>query len=231
MKKNVPLDLLEALQPIADKNLDLVVTIKDANSLFHLKDKDETSTFHFKVISHAINKGKFEYKVEFKPKNKLDVSSHSANYSPTNVKIKLKEWLNILQGYDNLVTVYDNPKIKIYQEEFESKFEIIDEDSEITCFDLEQQVFIDEYIDSSIKKIELLKSNAPKEEVVYLEELIEDANLIKKNLTKETKKQIIRRLSVFWAKARYIGLPVLKEIFINVASEVSKKILMGYINI
>ena len=79
----------------------------------------------------------------------------------------------------------------------------MDEDAEYTSFDLDKQLFIGSYLDNAILKLESAITEENKEEI---EDLIADANSLKTEQTQLTKKQVIKRLSKIWAKARKYGL-------------------------
>jgi hypothetical protein len=227
MKKKIPLAILEALQPVADNNLDLTKTVKDTNSMFHLVDKDDNSDFYFKVTKQEARSGKLNYLVEFKPKSKDNVNAHPAWLTLEGVLTSIKQWLELLQAYNKIYTIYDDPILKSNQERFEKQFDIIDEDADTTSFDLSQQIFLDEYLNNVKSKLIALQEGRKEKEVKELEELALEAIEIQSELTKATKRQIINRLTKLWAKAQKIGLDVIKEIFVSVTTELAKRLLTG----
>jgi predicted transcriptional regulator YdeE len=227
MKKKIPLAILEALQPVADNNLDLTKTVKDSNSMFHLVDKDENSDFYFKVSKQEVQGGKLTYLIEFKPKNKENVNPHSAWLPIESVVTSITKWLELLQAYNKIHTIYDDPILKSNQERFEKQFEILDDDADSTSFDLEQQMFLDEYLNNVKSKLLALQLGKPENQVIELENLATEASEIQGILTKETKRQIVNRLSKLWAKAQKVGLDVIKEIFVSVTTELAKRLLTG----
>ncbi|MES2795250.1 MAG: hypothetical protein V4683_04750 [Bacteroidota bacterium] len=227
MKKKIPLAILEALQPLADNNLDLTKTVKDSNSLFYLIDKDENSDFYFKVSKQEARQGKLLYLIEFKPKSQDNLSPHSVWSTSGGVLTTIKKWLELLQAYDKIHTIYDDPIIKSNQERFEKQFDILEDDADTTSFDLEQQIFLDEYLDNVKSKLQALQERRPENQARELEELALEASEIQSGLTKETKRQIVRRLSKLWAKAQKLGFDVIREIFVSVTSELAKRLLTG----
>jgi hypothetical protein len=227
MKKKIPLAILEALQPVADNNLDLTKTVKDPDSMFHLVDKDESSDFYFKVTKQEARSGKLNYLIDFKPRSKDNVNPHSVWLTLDGVLTTIKKWLELLQAYNKIHTIYDDPILKRNQERFEKQFDILDEDADTTSFDLSQQIFLDEYLSNVKSKLLALQEGRAEKEVKELEELSLEATEIQSDLTKATKRQIVKRLSKLWAKAQKIGLDVIKEIFVSVTAELAKRLLTG----
>lgn len=227
MKKKIPLAILEALQPVADNNLDLVKTVKDPNSMFHLIDKDENSDFFFKVVKQEARSMNLSYLIEFKPKSKEDVSVKSTWQDIKGVLSRITNWLALLQAYNKIRTIYDDPILIGYQERFEKQFEILDSDADSSSFDLAQQIFLDDYLNDVKSKLAELRAGRSETQIKDFEELEAVASDIQKNLTNETKRQIVKRLSYMWARAQKAGLDVIKEIFINVISELTTRFLTG----
>lgn len=227
MKKKAPLKLLQALQPITDKNLDLIIPIYDEKSILHLTDKDAESDFYFKVTETAQQPGVERFIIEYKPDSIRSTRKISIALEIEGVVDRLKGWLQLISNYNGIKTIYDDPIVKKYQEDFYKKIEIIDEDADKVSFNLEQQIFLDEYL-RKVKGI-LTEINKEKSESDRLEinELIKEADVIKNNITKETKRDIIIRLSKFFGKAQKVGLDVIKEIFIKIGTELVSKLVLG----
>lgn len=227
MKKKIPLAILEVLQPVADNNLDLTKTVKDSNSMFHLIDKDENSDFYFKVTKQEARSGTLNYLIEYKPKSKDNVNTHSVWLSLDGVLTNIKKWLGLLQAYNKIHTIYDDPILKSNQERFEKQFDILEDDADTSSFDLEQQIFLEEYLNNVKSKLLSLQEGRPENQVKELEELALEVTEIQSGLTKETKRQIVKRLTKLWAKAQKVGLDVIKEIFVSVTAELAKRLLTG----
>lgn len=227
MKKKIPLVILGALQPVADNNLNLIKVIKDSDSIFHLVDKDEDSDFYFKVSKQELRNGNLNYLIEYKPQSKDLVNAKSVWVSSEGVLQVVKRWLELLEEYNKIYTIYDDPILKNNQERFEKQFEILDDNSETTSFNLNQQMFLDEYLNTVKSKLLALQEGRTEDQVKELEDLAIEATEIQNNLTKQTKSQIIKRLSLLWGKAQKIGLDVIKEIFVSVTTELAKQLLIG----
>ncbi len=227
MKKKIPLAILEVLQPIIDKNLDLIKPVKYEDGISHLVDNDENSDFYFKVIRQEMSNGKNGYVVEYKPTNKDNVKANSLWTDIKDINSYITEWLNIISSYNALHTIYDDPILKSNQERFEKEFNLVDEDAKTSSFELKQLLFLEDYLDTTKSKLSILKEKANEQTAIEIEELEIEVTEIKADLTKQTKQQIFKRLTKFWAKAQKTGLEVIKEVLINVTAEITKQLLLG----
>jgi len=193
--------------------------------MFYLVDRDTKSDFYFKITKQESRAGKLVYLLDYKPKNKDKVDANSLWLTLESIPAHLEKWFGLLKAYNSIHTVYDDPITKSNQERFEKQFEILDEDADTATFDLQQQLYLDNYLDNVKTKLIKLKEGRPENESKVLDEIAEEATEIQVKLTKETKSQIIKRLSRLWARAQKLGLEVIKEIFVNVAVEIAKKLL------
>ncbi len=231
-KKDFHLAVLEEMekeiQPLLDSGGLFATKIKDEQVLYHLIDNDKESNFFFTINDYQINAGgEILYFIVRKPYTKRDLGNHEGWVPLKTVKLEFDAWIEIIKGYEKAKFIYDDPILQSYQEKFEKKFEIIDDDANTSPFDLEQQVFLDKYLDGVQGQVKQLKVGRNEEEQELLTGIENDVSEIKKNLTKESKKKIVQRLSRLWAKAQKVGLDVLKEIFVNVSAEIIKKLMTG----
>jgi hypothetical protein len=130
--------------------------------------------------------------------------------------IDLESWINVIQSFDVTPHFSNNPILENYIEENYQEYEILDDDADIVSFDLSKQILIDNYLE---KVITYFISYEEKNDE-NLEELKAVAVELRNTLTQSTKNQVVRKLSVLWAMAREKGIPILKEIFVELAKEV-----------
>ncbi len=227
MKKKIPLAILEILQPIIDKNLDLVKPIKSQDCIFYLIDNDEQSDLYFKIVRQEASSNKEGYIIEYKPTSRNNIKSASHWTDLKGINAFLSAWLKIISDYNVIQTIYDDPILRSNQERFEKEFKLMDEDANTSSFDLKQQLFLDEYLETAKSKLIALKANAEPAKIIELDELEAEAAKIKDDLTRQTKGQIFQRLTKFWAKAQKVGLEVIKELLVSVTTEIAKQLLLG----
>lgn len=226
-KKDIPLVVLETLEPYLKKNDEKFEIADPKESLLRIIDSDSDSDFYFEVVNFQISDGKTLLQLDYKPQNKSNTGAYKPKIDHTQLDGHFKNWTTRLSEYAKVESIYDDPILKQNAEKFFQKFDIIDEDAEYASFDLEQQLFLEEYLDNTKKKLEKLKKGKSDNEIIELDILEKEAEEIKSALTKESKKKIIKRLSRFWGKAQKTGLEVIKEIFISVSAELAKRLMIG----
>ena len=225
-KKDIPLVVLETLEPFIkqkDKKFEIVQT---SDLLLHIIDADPTSNFYFKVKNYEYTNHKTYLNIDFKPQNKNTTKSQTLRIEHATLEVQFKNWTQRLEEYDK-VSLYDDPIIEKNKKRFLEQFKLIDEDADLVSFDLQQQLYLDEYLDTAKSKLSQLKESNKGYSSIEIEDLESDINTIKSALTKEPKNKIIKRLAIFWGKAQKVGLEVIKEIFLTVATELTKKLISG----
>lgn len=134
---------------------------------------------------------------------------------------------NPANGRNNSAVGSFDPVIDANRKWFENQFDIIEEDADVAPFDLPRQLYLSNYLNEVQKKITILSEGRPEDEKNELQELQSEAEAIRKVLTKETKREIIRRLAHFWGKAQKVGLDIIKEIFVSTMAELAKQLVSG----
>ena len=227
-KKNIPLVVLEAIEPLIDQSESenfLITTGED--SILKFEDSDEDSNFYFEILGSANKANKTEITIDFKPQSKSSTANHKVVIQHSQLGVQFKEWKLRLDAYSKLGKIFEDPILKRNEERFLTQFDILDEDADDSSFNLDQQLFLDEYLEVSKQKLAQLKERSDESTTKELEKLEIEADEIRKDLTKATKRRVIQKLARFWAKAQKAGIPVIKEIFINVMAELTKKLLVG----
>lgn len=76
-KKDIPLAVLEAIEPFLTKS-NLKFEVADPQtSLLRIIDSEPDSPFYFKILGYDIQRGRTLLKLEYKPRNKLNVNAYS----------------------------------------------------------------------------------------------------------------------------------------------------------
>lgn len=226
-KKKLPLTILKSLEPFVNLKGKKFKVIEPKESLLHVLDIDNTSDFYFKIENYKKGQNSFQFLMDRKPTNQNENGNHRTWIEIKNLESQFKFWLQLLDQYENTNSFFDDPIIESNADKFFQKFQIIDENADKETFDLEQQLFLEEYLDNSKKKLEKLKKNQPEEKIIEIEILEKETEEIKSVLTTESKKKIMIRLSKFWGRAQKTGLQVIKEIFVSVTAELAKRLMLG----
>ena len=61
MKKKVPLEILQKIQPLIDKYPNLITLVPDSSAVFKFKDSDPNSDFYFTMSFRNNSTGKTPY--------------------------------------------------------------------------------------------------------------------------------------------------------------------------
>ncbi|MEQ8904139.1 hypothetical protein [Ekhidna sp.] len=223
-KRDLPLSILKAIEPIANKKSDLF-RIKDKDGfLFCFEDNHEDPKHHFEIKSHKKNGNTLLLQVNIKPKGENDPSEWSADLQVTQIADYFKKWISNLDGYRSM-TFFDDPLLNQYQKEFYSDFEIIDPDADENSYDLNTQMWLDKYLEQSLQLLESYPSNSE------IELIKSDLKNIKENQTKLTKRKVVEALSKVYAKARKYGLKLLHELYHEAKKEIIKQLVSGKIEL
>lgn len=227
MKKKIPLIIHQTLQPVAKQNFHLLKPVIVDDAMFYVADKDEDSDFFFKVLKQENKNGVLHYCVEIKPTSDSIVQSSTYWIQISQIVNTFNNWIKLLDTYNKTYTFFDDPILKSYEKDLNQRFEILNENTDMLPFSLEKQLYIHSYLIKTKKTLINLKQNKDENYQTQLDELEKEVNIIQSNLTKDTQKKVIERLSKFWAKTQKVGLDLLKEVFVSVSAELAKKLITG----
>jgi hypothetical protein len=226
-KRKVPLAILEILQHQPNSKLHLVKVVSNDNAIVHLADKIKGSSFYFTIVKSEHKNNNLHYNIECMPKGKDVLMPSGAWLLITDIPKALNDWLDLIEHYENINTIFDDPILRTNQERLINKINLTDEDASFTSFDLDQQLYLDSYLESTYEDLEAIKTGRSDEEVLMIEELKKESIDIKQSLTKETKKEIVKKLAHFWGKIQILGLEVFKEIAVKAVKEITVKLITG----
>lgn len=207
MKKKIPLQILETIEPYVNRKGEAFQSSDPQEFLLKFDDKEEESDFYFNVESYKNDNG-FKLLIDWKPVNKLSVANKKMWIKAEQLDSYFTNWLKLLEGYDKVKTVFDDPIIEAFTDEYFTEFEIVDEDADIKPFKTNQVLLLDRHLSSIHKKIEKHKTEDNQAEI---EDIQSDVLDLKSNLTRKSKKWVIKRLSRIWAKITKQGPQLMKE--------------------
>jgi len=220
-KRKFPLIILNQLNHLKENYPSESKRVKAVNSLLRFEDKNEDSDFYFEINSYAyyVTSG-FQYSVTYKPTNENNLDQNNARLNFEKLDSTFKNWGNVLRLFNETEYFDDDPTVTHYTKEFYDEYQLIEEDANINPFDLRRQILIDNYLANSVKYLQ----NYEEINHIDLTEEKNEAIELRKSLTTLTKNEVILRLSKFWALSRKKGLPILKEIFFELAKEIINEI-------
>lgn len=174
-----------------------------------------------------MEQGLLIYNCDILPFSPNSVGITNINIASKDMGSSINSWLEKIELYDSMETIIDGSIFEANRLRFLKDFELLDEDASFTSFNLQQQLFLDKYLEEIIKTFEVLKLESNDVNNVEMDELKHEAEIIKKGITKETKKVVVEKLARFWAKAQIMGLNVLKEVFVKYITELTVKLITG----
>jgi len=228
-KKDLPVLALQALNrlnvqlwKIAESRQELIERTFNSDKLACYSDIDVSSTFKFELKKVALAKETPVFTIELSPSSNISNDIVNVTTNEKAVLHQFESWIGWLSVYDRTNLTPEEEFFKKYKEEFYTEFEIIDDDSETDSFELKQQLFIDQYLEHmEIKLLPISKED------IEIKEIVEDIKDLRKNLGKESKKKVIRKLSSVFAKLRKSSVKLLGEFYSEAKKELFKRLISG----
>ncbi|MDP3680460.1 MAG: hypothetical protein Q8R22_06465 [Flavobacterium sp.] len=217
MKKNTPLQVLQTLEPYLTNNSPLCELTQPGDLLMKFKDKDNDSDFYFNILQYKTDT-EFLLLIDWKPMNSNTVSNKQMWIKANLLETYFKNWIDLLRAYENVKTIYDDPIIEAFADEYYTEFEIIDDDANEKPFKTKQILLLNDHLEDIQNRIGEFINEENKTEI---QEIISDVIELKANLSKKSKKWVIKNLSLVWAKITKQGPVFMKEFL----SETSKFVI------
>jgi hypothetical protein len=227
MKKQIPLELIEIMQPLVNSFSDAITPVREDSVLYKLIDRDRLSDFYFEIIRQERKEGKLGYIIGYKPQNKAIINEYTCWVNLDSIPPTLKNWYDVVDGYNSYKTVHDDPILQQYEEEFYKDFKIVDVDAKHCRFDFAQQLVLIEYLEKVEEFLEEAGLEMPNEVGC---ELLEDVKQLKREIAVENKNAVIRRLSRLWGKFRKHSIKACNFVINEFAKEVIKEAAKKGIN-
>ncbi|MDZ4329641.1 MAG: hypothetical protein U0945_03545, partial [Flavobacterium sp.] len=155
---------------------------------------------------------------DWKPMNSNTVSNKQMWIKANLLETYFKNWIDLLRAYENVKTIYDDPIIEAFADEYYTEFEIIDDDANEKPFKTKQILLLNDHLEDIQNRIGEFINEENKTEI---QEIISDVIELKANLSKKSKKWVIKNLSLVWAKITKQGPVFMKEFL----SETSKFVI------
>lgn len=224
-KKEYSLVLIKAWKSALKEIIELATPLSSVISLvekqqLRLKFEDKDGIFFFIIRDPYQSNDKIYCKIERAP-HTVSSNNGSIDSFPVSSAITIfNHWLGLVGEYESITIFEENSLLeKQYEEEFYDEFEIIDEDSQTSAFDLKRQILLYNYL-QYVEKV--FEKDAPEE---VKAELVESAKSLKAQLSQLTKKETIKALSKILSKARKAGINIIKQIWEEGKKEAIKRLI------
>jgi len=200
-KKDIPFTLLQAIEKIAQTNLDIIQLKKEDNTYYSFIEQDPNSKNYFKIFvdgtKHISNYDKNGYAFTMKPADTTRTSHLMHQGKVEDVVNHFNAWLKIIRAYNDIKSLHDDTFAKSYADFYFNEFKIFDEDADTSPFNPNQQDIIELYLDSLTLGIE--NTSEPIDSVSKAEMILEIQE-IKNDLAISTKTQVMKRLTKVFGK-------------------------------
>jgi len=227
-KKDFPLTVLQTIEGLLKTESPYFEATDPGDSLLKFRDKDSKSDFYFEIKKYSFdNNQKLNVEISFKPRHKDLPESHERTIDVSKLGTYLKNWTDVLAEYDR-ITIFDDPILRQYEDEFLTDFELVDEDADTKSYDFKTQLLIDQYLTYCEKKLAEHKTDDNKEEIEIIEKEISE---LKTTQTQLPKRKVAKMIAKIWAKTRKFGLSLLKDVYQEAKKEIIKQVIKGQIDL
>jgi hypothetical protein len=207
MKHRIPLGILPQLSSILAGNLDKVVHIaNDVYFDFHVVPREPYTGFFFKF---HFDENAERYALTKKPSDQFSAGESAQYVNTSELPAHFSQWIKLVSGYAETVTIFDDPIQKKYEEDFFGRFQMVDEDANYAPFDIAKMLLLESHLGQVRSFIEDNRANFASGNEV--ETLISECNTLAEQLPSTPKNVVLRKLSSIYAKIVKNGLTVLKK--------------------
>ncbi|HEV8511788.1 MAG TPA: hypothetical protein VGQ59_00835 [Cyclobacteriaceae bacterium] len=223
-KKDISLNMLKAIESIAQPNLDIIQLKKEENTFYSFIETDINSQNYFKIFIDSRGKiGNYDpknYGFEWRPENadRSITRTHQGNLQ--DVASKFEEWIKLIREIYETPSVHDD-FVKQYADFYFNEFKITDKDAYTSPFNPAQQDLVELYLASLTKAIEESKEidNNIKSE------LISEIREINQALPTSTKAKVMKGVTRVFGKLFKISKSFAKEIIAEAKKHLVKKLI------
>lgn len=225
MKKNVPLSVLKAIEPIINNiKPGELIAIRNPSKVFKVLDGEAGSDFYFELVSVTKQSANaVAVELIYKPASENITSEFKTTIGVEQVGAHFNKWYGLLEGYQKVKSVFDDPILKKYEEEFYAKFESADEDADTASFPLEQQWLLDE----TISKISSVIEEKKEIDKGIVSNLLKEASAIQASITVSTKNENLKSFSAWLAKIQKTSLRLIKDVYPIILQDFMGGVLKG----
>jgi hypothetical protein len=226
-KKDLPLAILKSLEPYVNLKGEKFEVIEPKEYLLKIIDKDLDSDFHFTIEKYQNGSdGTFHFFMTRSPNNFNDNGNYQTWVQVSALRGQFDAWLKLLEEYEAVNSFFDDPIIKSFEEEFYTEFEIVDENAETNPLNTKQILLLDNYLEKVENKlIEFITEQNSSD----LQEIRDDINFLRNNITAKSKKWVVNKLANVWAKLAKQGTKFIKEFLSESKKELIKQGVKGLI--
>ena len=190
----------KSLREVAWKNKETIFIEKDEFFHLYLRGIGGNSIFYFKVSNPEPSKAnsRIIYSLDFAPHHITSIGPKRTKAPSHSIIALCSNWLAMLVENDKLKIHPKDTILEQYENEFDGWFEIVDEDADTKTFDAKIQILISNVVTNSVVALK---------EIGYEDndDIIEDAEQLKEDIVRLTKRQVFDALKHLYAKLKIKG--------------------------
>ena len=206
MKKKLPLDLIKGFHPKLGDSIKVEVDPSN-QKIAIFRDKDPESDFYFE-IGHFNSTGD-KIRVNVKPSGRASVNSVSHWLTIQELNNHFTNWIKIIDEYNSSETMFDDPIVKGFEEEFLKGVKFVDLDGDKTKpFSPDIILKLDAHLENIENKIDDFKDNKNEKEIGVIKSLTIE---LRADLTNKPKGYVRNTLIKIWSKIAKQGPKLIKE--------------------
>lgn len=224
-KKDIPLNLLKAIEAIAQPNLDLIQFKREDNTYYSFVETDSNSKNYFKIFIDGSKRiGNFDkknYAYDWKPADETRAIHQLFQGNLQDVVVQFQAWVKLIRDIHDTPSVHDDNFAKSYSDFYFNEFKIVDDDADTSPFNPDQQDLVELYLDSLSKAIENANDNV---DDITKVELLSEIKEIKVALPTSTKTKVMKGITKVFGKLYKQSKTLAKEIVTEAKKYLIKKL-------
>lgn len=221
MKKKLLLTFIRNFKPQDNENFHMITFSEEEDSIIRFTDKDPKSELFLEIEKY--DSDALSYFVRSSGIYTNTTSIEAEWISEEKIIEYFNTWLTHLAEYNNTETIFDDPVIKGFEENYYSELEILNDESLHKPLKSNQILQIDEYLDTISEEIDQFVTVKNKGLISVIKKDIVE---LKDGLTENSKKVVLQKIANLWAKVTKAGIPLIKEFLV----EVKKKTIIELVN-
>ncbi len=208
MKKELPLVFLKNFKTKKNEYVEILLPVEKEKFIVRYRDIEKPESLYFFISQYEPTKDK--YHITIKPTSENDVKPRVVWVSMKELNHEYIQWSKIVKDYNECISIFDDPILNSFKDNYYTEFEIIEDDKE-KPLNPNQILLLDEYFDKVDKKINKYINNSNEKEIT---EIKSDIVELRDNLSSKPKIWIANKVSWIWAKITKLGSKFIKE-FLN----------------
>nr|WP_315419942.1 hypothetical protein [uncultured Pedobacter sp.] len=219
-KKDLPLIILQALEPFVIQKGEKFEVVDPGKSLLKVVDKEPGSNFHFTIELHEKKSdGTYQLLMSTAPTSSMDNADCRAWIKIDSINKQFSNWIEMLDKYDNIKSFFDDKIVNGFQQEFYAEFEVLEEEEDFPL-KTKQILLLDEYLEELGGK---LQEYVNEQNINEISTIQDEIILLRENLTTKSKEWVLKNLTKIWGSVAKQGTKFIKELLTESKKELIKQ--------